>query len=316
MLRISLEALHIIDAIDRRGSFSKAGQELHRVPSTISYMVAKLEEDLGVQVFERNGPRVLLTPAGRELLKEGRYLLKAAQDLEHRVKRVASGWETEIAIGLDAMFSVISLQDEIRDFYGVAQQTRLRVVQETLSGPWEALLDRRVDLLVGVAGDGPAGGGYVARAIGQMAFVFTVAPSHPLAGVAGPLGRAELQDYRAVVVADSARNMPPRTVGLLFGQDTLTVPSMQLKYELQVAGFGFGYLPEPSARAAIAQGLLIEKETEEPRALESFYMAWRVGEEGAALKWWIERMQRPGVFERLCADLPGVGAARHYVGAD
>lgn len=306
MLRISLDALHIIDAIDRRGSFSKAGLELHRVPSTISYTVAKLEEDLGVQVFERNGPRIVLTAAGRELLKEGRYLLKAAQDLELRVRRVASGWETEIAIGIDAMFPAIALQQDLRDFYTVAQQTRLRIVQETLTGPWEALLDRRVDLLVGVAGDGPTGGGYVARPIGSMRFVFTVAPSHPLAGVEGPLGRAQLQGYRAVAVADSARNMPARTVGLLLGQDTLTVPGMQLKYELQVAGFGFGHLPEASARAAIARGLLIEKETEQSPILETFYMAWRVGEEGAALKWWIERMQRPGVFERLCAHLPGL----------
>ena len=91
MLRLSLEALQIVDAIDRRGSFSAAGKELHRVPSTISYTVGKLEDDLGVQVFERNGPRVVLTAAGVELLKEGRYLLKAAQDLEHRVRRVASG---------------------------------------------------------------------------------------------------------------------------------------------------------------------------------------------------------------------------------
>src|SRR3954470_4220239 len=93
MLRLSLEALHIIDAIDRRGSFSAAGKELHRVPSTISYTVSKLEEDLQVQVFERNGPRVTLTEAGRELLKEGRTLLKAAHELERRVKKVASGWE-------------------------------------------------------------------------------------------------------------------------------------------------------------------------------------------------------------------------------
>jgi DNA-binding transcriptional LysR family regulator len=53
MLRLSLEALQIVDAIDRRGSFSAAGKELHRVPSTISYTVSKLEDDLGVQVFER-----------------------------------------------------------------------------------------------------------------------------------------------------------------------------------------------------------------------------------------------------------------------
>lgn len=304
MLRLSLEALQIIDAIDRRGSFAKAGQELHRVPSTISYMVGKLEDDLSVQVFERNGPRVVLTAAGRELLKEGRFLLKAARDLEQRVRRVASGWETELAIGMDSMFSVSALQQDMRDFYAIAQQTRLRVVQETLTGPWEALLDRRVDLLVGVAGEGPAGGGYVARSLGEMNFVFTVAPDHPLAGVPGPLGRAELQEHRAVVVADSARNMPARTVGLLFGQDTLSVPTMQAKLDLQVAGFGFGFLPQACARRAIAAGLLVEKEVEEKRGTETFYLAWRTGEEGAALKWWRERMQLPGLLARLCAHLP------------
>ncbi len=308
MLKLSLEALQIVDAIDRRGSFAKAGQELHKVPSTISYTVGKLEQDLELQVFERNGPRIVLTPAGRELLKEGRYLLKAALDLEQRVKRVASGWETELAIGFDSMFSALALKDDIEAFYQVAQRTRLRLVQETLSGAWEALLDRRVDLLVGVAGEGPAGGGYVARPIGQMNFVFALAPGHPLAGRPGPLGRSELQDLRAIVVGDSARNTAPRTVGLLLGQDALTVPTMQLKYQFQLAGLGFGFLPEPCARAAIARGQLVEKQVEEGRAPETFYLAWRSGDEGAALRWWRERMQRAGLFERLCRSLPGAGA--------
>ncbi len=304
MLRLSLEALQIVDAIDRRGSFSAAGKELHRVPSTISYTVGKLEDDLGVQVFERNGPRVELTRAGRELLKEGRYLLKAAQDLEHRVRRVASGWETELAIGHDSMFSSLAFDADIRAFYGVAQQTRLRIVREALSGTWEALLDRRVDLVVGAPGDGPAGGGYVSQPIGSLRWVFAVAPGHPLATLPGPLGRNDLQHYRAIVMADSARQMAPRTVGLLLGQDTLTVPDMTSKLQYQLAGLGFGFLPEPCARAAIAAGLLVEKAVEEPKPDETFYLAWRTGEGGAALNWWLDRMRQPRLFERLCLHLP------------
>ncbi|GGY32080.1 LysR substrate-binding domain-containing protein [Pseudoduganella albidiflava] len=304
MLRLSLEALQIVDAIDRRGSFSAAGKELHRVPSTISYTVGKLEDDLGVQVFERNGPKVELTKAGRELLKEGRYLLRAAQDLEHRVRRVASGWETELAIGHDSMFSSLAFGDDIRAFYEVAQQTRLRIVREALSGTWEALLDRRVDLVVGAPGDGPAGGGYVSEPIGTLAWVFAVAPSHPLAAVEGRLGRTHLQQYRAVAMADSARQMAPRTVGLLLGQDTLTVPDMASKVQYQVAGLGFGFLPEPCARAAIAAGLLVEKEVEEPKPDETFYLAWRTGETGAALQWWLARMRAGALFDRMCRHLP------------
>ncbi len=304
MLKLSLEALHIIDAIDRRGSFAGAGKELHRVPSTISYTVSKLEQDLQVQVFERNGPRVTLTAAGRELLKEGRSLLKAAHELERRVRKVASGWETELSIGMDVALSPMALADDIRAFDAVTQQTRLRIVQDSLSGSWEALLDRRVDLVVGAAGEGPAGGGYLARPIGELSFVFVVAPQHPLASQPEPLAASQLMEHRAIVVSDSARRMVPRTVGLLFGQDALTVPTMRLKVDMQLAGLGFGFLPELIARGLIERGLLVEKQVEEMRQPEAFYLAWRIGEDGAALRWWVDRMQQPGLLERLLGEMP------------
>ncbi|WP_234406227.1 LysR family transcriptional regulator [Methylobacillus glycogenes] len=160
MFRISLDALLVLDAIDRLGSFAAAGNELFKVPSTISYTISKLEDDLGVKIFERQGPKVSLTTPGAELLKEGRYLLKAAGDLEQRVRRVASGWETELAIGMDTMFSPAVLSDDIKDFYTVAGKTRLKISQESLSGTWEALLNGRVDILIGAAGEPPSGGGY------------------------------------------------------------------------------------------------------------------------------------------------------------
>jgi len=97
------------------------------------------------------------------------------------------------------------------------------------------------------------------------------------------------------------RKMSPRTVGLLFGQNTLALPNMRSKVEFQLAGVGFGFLPEPLARHAIADGLLIEKQTEEPRQPEPFYLAWRTEDNGAALKWWIEKMKEENLLERLWA---------------
>jgi len=303
MFRISLDSLLILDAIDRCGTFAGAGVELHKVPSTISYTVGKLEQDLGVQVFERQGPKVTLTSAGKELLKEGRYLLKAAEDLEHRVRRVACGWETELAIGMDSIFSPTALIEEITEFYKVANLTRLRFSEEALSGSWEALMDRRVDLLVAAAGAGPSGGGYSAEIIGATKFVFAVSPQHPLAAIDKPLGKAELYQYKAIAVSDSVRKMQPRTVGLIFGQDTLTLPNMRAKLEFQLAGVGFGFLPEPLARDAIEKGRLVEKQVEEPRQPEPLYLAWRSGEVGAGLKWWIEKMKAPGLMERFWRDV-------------
>jgi len=297
MLKLSLDALQILDAIDRRGSFAAAGKALHKVPSTISYTVSKLEEDLGVQLFDRVGPRAHLTPAGEALLEEGRHLLRAARELEMRVRRVASGWEAELTVAVDSMFVPALLAEDVRAFNAVAEQTRMRLISESLSGTWEALLDRRADLLVGAAGEGPSGGGYVVEPMGVVRFVFAVAPSHPLAAASEPLGREPLAAHCAIAVADSARRLLPRTVGLLMGQETVTVPDMVSKFRLQCAGLGFGFLPEPYVQRAVAQGRLVIRQVEEPKPDETFWLAWRTGEEGAALKWWRERMQRSEVLD-------------------
>jgi DNA-binding transcriptional LysR family regulator len=297
MLKLSLDALQILDAIDRRGSFASAGKELHKVPSTISYTVSKLEQDLGVQLFDRIGPRAHLTEAGVALLDEGRHLLRAARELEMRVRRVASGWEAELAVAVDSLFQPALLAEDVRAFSTVAEQTRIRLISEALSGTWEALLDRRADLLVGAAGEGPSGGGYVVEPLGVVRFVFAVAPGHPLAAVPEPLGREQLAAHCAIAVADSARRLLPRTVGLLMGQETVTVPDTVSKFRLQCAGLGFGFLPEPYVQAAVAQGRLVVRQVEEPKPDETFWLAWRTGEEGAALRWWRERMRQPGLME-------------------
>ena len=301
MLRLSLDALQILDAIDRSGSFAAAGKELHKVPSTISYTVSKLEADLGVRVFERQGPKATLTAAGRELLDEGRHLLRAAIDLELRVKKVSAGWETRLAIGMDSLFDSAALAQDLRDFYAVTRHTRLRLAQDALSGTWEALLDRRVDVVIGAAGDGPSGGGHRCEPLGSLAFVFAVAPSHPLAKLRRRITNADLQQHRAIVVADSARTLIPRTVGVLAGQDALTVPDMRAKIALQKAGVGFGFLPEPFARAAVKRRELLLREVDESKPPETFHLAWRTGESGAALQWWLDRARSQGMLDRLIA---------------
>src|SRR5258708_12630321 len=97
-MKLSLEALQVLDAIDRKGSFAAAADDLHRVPSAVTYSIRQLEDSLGVTLFDRAGHRAVLTDAGRELLTEGRRLLLAAADIEFRVQQVAKGWEPQLRI--------------------------------------------------------------------------------------------------------------------------------------------------------------------------------------------------------------------------
>ena len=99
---ISQESFEILDAIDRRGSFAKAAEELDKATSAISYEVSKLEEQLGITIFERQGRRSVLTPAGRLLLQEGRVILAATARLADQARELANGWEPRICIGVEA----------------------------------------------------------------------------------------------------------------------------------------------------------------------------------------------------------------------
>lgn len=64
-----LTSLQAFEAIARRKSFSLAAAELHLTPSAVSHQVARLEELLGVRLFDRSTRGVDLTPAGQSYLQ-------------------------------------------------------------------------------------------------------------------------------------------------------------------------------------------------------------------------------------------------------
>ena len=60
---LTLEALSILDAIDRKGSFARAAEELGRAPSSLTYAVQQIEAELDALLFDRSGHRARFTPA-------------------------------------------------------------------------------------------------------------------------------------------------------------------------------------------------------------------------------------------------------------
>lgn len=290
MLKLTLDAIEIIDAIDRGGSFAAAAEALHKVPSTISYTVAKLEEQLGFPLFARRGPRVSLTAAGRELLTEGRWLLRSATDLESRLQRIATGYEAELRLVHDSLLPAAALVDDIRAFAALGCGTRLRISTEVMTGSWEALREGRADVVIAV-GDPPQGFSHQAKRLRTVEFVFCVAPQHPLARVERPLATEDLLAHTAIVVADSARLLPARSIGLLAGQPRITVSDIEAKIALQIAGLGYGFLPACRIEAALKRRELVARDVAQPRPGEPLWLAWNAAAEGEAQKWWRQRLQ-------------------------
>jgi DNA-binding transcriptional LysR family regulator len=324
------DALLMMDTIARTGSFAAAARELGKVPSALTYSVRQLEEALDVLLFDRSSRQAQLTPAGTELLQEGRRLLQEMDAVANRVRRVASGWETQLSISLDDIISVPTVFDLVQAFCDVrdeardaasevsavgwgspagpakasegsppsqAPATRLRLRNEVLAGTWEALVTGQVDLAIGVSGEFPNPGGIELLPLGEVAFVYCVAPHHPLAAAAAPLLDEEIVHHRAVAVADTAQRLAPITVNLLPGQDVLTVFSMRAKLEALLRCMGCGYLPLPLAQPHLEAGHLVKKETARGAAPARVSYAWRAERGllgmGKALSWWLQQLESP-----------------------
>jgi len=127
-----------------------------------------------------------------------------------------------------------------------------------------------------------------------------------LAKAPEPLPAEVIQMHRAVAVSDTSRNLPPRTSGILSGQEVLAVADMRQKRQMQMLGLGVGYLPSYLVAADIAAGRLVVKKVEEARESGELFVAWRSDFSGKALNWFRRRLADPQVQDELFADFsPG-----------
>jgi DNA-binding transcriptional LysR family regulator len=328
------DALTMMDTIAKAGSFAAAARELGKVPSALTYSVRQLEDALDVLLFDRKSGQAVLTAAGEELLREGRRLLAEMDAVANRVKRVSCGWETQLTVVADGVISRLTLFELCEAFFalrpvegrddstnapaGAGPGTRLRLRSEVLGGTWEALLAGEADLAIGVgAGAATPPAGIELRPLGEIDFVFAVAPHHPLAAHEGPIGDHELLRHRAVAVADSARRHEPLTYHLLPGQDVFTVATVQAKLEAHLRCLGCGFLAEPIAREHIRAGRLVVKEVQRdnPRARMSY--AWRAAAapdpkkppQGLALGWWLQQLDSETTRRALLERHSGLSTA-------
>ncbi|HEY3049648.1 MAG TPA: LysR family transcriptional regulator [Polaromonas sp.] len=296
------ETIGLIGAVDRTGSMAAAARELGVVPSALTYRIRQVEDALDVLLFDRSSRQARLTAAGKELLREGNRLLAELDAVANRVKRVATGWEPQLTLAVDSVISRTTVMELCEAFFALDPPTRLRIREEALSGTLEALTSGQADLAIGVAIEPTFNGSVQSRPLGTIRFIYAVAPHHPLAQAAEPVTDAMLMPHRAVAVADSVQRGSGVTIGLMGGQNILTVPGMPEKLDAQLRGLGGGFLPEYLARPHIASGRLVEKQMQRAARLVSMRYAWRrsdYGSEGRALQWWLAQLDKPATRKAL-----------------
>jgi DNA-binding transcriptional LysR family regulator len=302
------DAFAMLQTIAATGSFAAGARALGVVPSALTYRVRQIEDALDVLLYDRSSRQARLTEAGAELLREAARLLEDIDAVANRVKRVATGWEPQLTVAVDSIISRPTIMELCESFFALNPPTRIKLRDETLSGTLATLAAGQADLAIGVS-DSSTIAGIHGKPLGDLTFVYAVAPHHVLASAPEPLTDEVIRQHRAVAVADTITRGSGITLGLLGGQDVFTVATMKDKLDAQLRGLGSGFVPECMARDYIETGRLVVKKTDRPERIVRLNYAWRSSKKtvnGRALQWWLTQLESPATRAALLERHRGV----------
>ena len=197
------------------------------MPSAVSYTINKLEEDLGVELFDRSRRKAELTAIGR-LVSNKVGIFSRPRKSGGAGRQAADGWEVVLRICIESVLSSDAIYALIEDFQRIQPKTEIRLSEEVLSGSWDALSDDRCDLVIGAEGAAPAPGLSCTRSA-KIAFDFAVAAGHPLTQLPTPIATSAIFDYPTVMVADSSQRLPTRSAGFWMAAAVFTCRVSNIK---------------------------------------------------------------------------------------
>ncbi|MFG3139514.1 LysR family transcriptional regulator [Streptomyces sp. NPDC048211] len=233
-------------AVITHGSFTAAARAELIVQSALSTSVRNLERELGADLFERTGRRVVLTEAGRALLPSARTVLAgtdAARDAVAAVSGLATG---RVRIGTIQTLTCVDLAAELASFHrlwpGVQISLREATTPELVAGVRAGELD--LAYLAPDAAELPEG--ITAFASWREDLVLITAPDHRLA-TAGrtlikDLADEPFVDFRAGTGLETAVRRLAAHCGLE-RRITCDVTQIRLLVDLVRAGIGVAIVP-------------------------------------------------------------------------
>ena len=249
--RVSLEQWLAFKTVVDCGSYAMAAQALNKSQSSISYAIARLNEQLPQPVLILDGRKAVMTDAGQVLYRHAEQLLNQASQAEAIASSLALGFESEVAIAVDVLVEVGSLVCAFEEFSQEFPHTRIRVLETSLSGTTEALLEKTADLVIGTK----TPPGFQSRPLLQVKMIPVAAPGHPLVKNREDVSELELRSMRQVVLGDTG-TFREQDSGWLQADQRWTVSHFSTSIKLLRSGLVFAFIPQNWIEDELAEGRL------------------------------------------------------------
>jgi len=244
-------------AIGELASFRKAGERLHLSPPAVFAQIHQLESDLGEKLYQRNGRKLVLTPAGRLLLDYCRRIVTTHDEAVGSIRDLGTAQGGSLYLGCGPHISVAIVPYLFRAYLGEHPHVDIRLVTGNDETLIQDLHTGKVDiLLMNLPIDIPE---LVQEPLWRYELVFVVPPTDPAAGRTS-ISTAELATrpfilyQRSIVIETairqfcSAAGFEPRVVMQNDQADSIK--------ELVKLGMGISLLPLWSVSEDFRQGKL------------------------------------------------------------
>ena len=238
MLKATLEQWRMFKAVVDAGGFNQAAAKVHKSQSSVHHAVQKLESAIGVTLFESDGRKVRLTPAGELMLRRAEFLLNEAAKLEAVASSLQQGTETQLRIAVDIIFPSAFLYNVLNKVSEEYPMLRIEIEETVLSGANSLLKAGNVDIAISPF----AYTNGFSEDLCEIEFLAVAHPGHPLHQLNRPITTEDLKSHRQIVVRDSSSERKAES-GWLGAEQRWTVSHVRTSIDIICQGLGFAWLP-------------------------------------------------------------------------
>jgi len=251
-MNTTLDQWEVLHAVVQLGGFAPAAEQLNRSQSTISYAIARLQEQLGIKLLELKGRKAHLTEVGRVLLADAEPHLAGFHQLEQRARSLASGGVSEIRLSVDSIFPYDRLFAALFEFTRRFPHVHPKLRQATFLSSESEFSVHNAQLCVAAL----LSRDYYGKPILDIRMLAVARHDHPLHSLPRPLSRIDLIQHTVVTIEGTASGAPkrqPRSPAQRF----VSVTTIEAAIDAVRSGLCFSWLPVYRIEAYLDGGELL-----------------------------------------------------------
>ncbi len=251
-MKIDFEALHVFVTVVESGGFNAAVSQLFKTQPAITMAVKKLEEQLGITLFDRSHYRPILTSEGERLFQRSKALIKHWNHINQFADHLKSKMESDITIAIDDFYPLMSLKPLFTLWMDRYPETNFHFLSESLGGASERLENHQADFIISENLITKHAVETILMRVEPMIAVATVdfiqRHHHQLQNL------DTLSDCMQVILRDSSEAQ--HSFGVIENCRHWTVRDVIAKKEIICSGLGWGRLPEHLIKRELTEGQL------------------------------------------------------------